>query len=383
MYSRRLIIFLATLMLVVVFAPATAQQVNITAQLTNPNIRVFMLSDFNFTGTGSSAGEVFALTITSTSQQQEDCRLAMRIRSQSKGELASGYTKPFAVDANAILRITNQNLFSQAQLFSLEDYNIEQAGDDLKNSLLATGKLPSDVYFFEFELTQLRTGYVDQDVVHIDVTNPTTLDLISPGADAGNTEPLQIFTILPFFRWESNIQDFRLIIAEKLPIVHDSSSPQEIIQDRVRFEKRLKVDPSKTVGSIDPDGSEIIPSTAYQYPATGVWPLERGKIYYWQIIGIVESSGAPVELPSEIWAFQIGGAEGQMLRPEQQQILDQLNLGLADMLQGCLGAGGNLAGFVPTGVIMIDGKPATMDELRSLFAKILSGEIEIKNASCE
>ncbi len=383
MYSRSLFISLTMLALVGACAPAFAQQVNITAQLTNPNIRVFMLSDFNFTGTGSAAGEVFALTITSTSQQQEDCRLTMRIRSQSKGELASGNTKVFAVEANAILRITNQNLFTHAQIFSLEDYNIEQAGDDLKNSLLSTGKLPSDVYFFEFELTQLRTGYLSQAVVSLDVTNPTTLDLISPGADAGNTEPPQLFTTLPFFRWESNIQVFRLIVAEKLQTIHDASSPQEIIQDRVRFDKRFRVDPSATAGSAAADGSEIIPSTAYQYPATGVWSLERGKIYYWQIIGIVESSGAPVELPSEIWAFQIGGAEGQMLRPEQQQILDQLNLLLAEMLQGCLGPGGNLSGFLPTGVIVIDGKPATIDQLQSISARILSGELEIKNASCE
>jgi len=374
---------MAVLILIGALTPALAQQVNIAAQLSNPNIKVFMLSDFNFTGTGSSSGEVFALTITSTSQQREDCRLVMRIRSQGKGELASGSIKLFAVESNAIIRITNQNLFTNAQIFSLEDYNIEQAGDDLRNSLLATGKLPSDVYFFEFELTQLRTGYVSQAVVNLDVTNPTTLDLISPGAVAGNAEPPQIFTILPFFRWESNIQEFRLIIAEKLPTVHDASSPQEIIQDRVRFDKRLKVDPTGTIGSVTTDGSEIIPSTAYQYPPTGAYPLERGKTYYWQIIGVVESSGSPVELPSEIWAFQIGGAEGQMLRPEQQLILDQLNLLLPGMMQGWLAAGGNLAGFNPTGVIVIDGKPATVEQLQALFAKILSGELEIKNASCQ
>lgn len=369
-------IFLALMLVLLMQMPTFAQQVNITAQLTNPSIRVFMLSDFNFTGAGSTSGEIFALAINNSSPQAENCKLEMFIRSQSKGELAFGGTNAFVVQPGTE-RITNQNLFTKVGQFQLENYNVEQSGDDLLRAILATGKLPSDIYFFEFVLTQLRTNHVSNAIITIDITNPSTLDLIAPGSGADNSELTQIFTTLPLFRWQSDMQVFRLIVAEKIAGVHDSSSPQEIIQDRIRLDKKLTTNPAGA------NGAEIIPATAYQYPASGTWPLEPGKTYYWQIIGIVESSGAPVELPSEIWAFQINDVQGSLLSPEQQLLLDQLNITLSEMLQGCLGPGGGLSGFTPTGVIMINHRPATIDELQAIMTKIRSGEFEVKNARCE
>ena len=108
---------------------------------------------------------------------------------------------------------------------------------------------------------------------------------------------LQVFTTLPMFRWDSNLAKFRLRIAEKLPELHKNASPEEIMNDRVRFDRTFQLNRDLSAGSAA--GLEVIASTAYQYPATGAWPLERGKTYYWQITGLGPSSGGEIEMPGK------------------------------------------------------------------------------------
>ena len=61
-------ISLALLMVLVLIANvAFAQQVNISAQLLNPGLRIFFLSDFNLTGKGTSSGDIFSIMMSNSS----------------------------------------------------------------------------------------------------------------------------------------------------------------------------------------------------------------------------------------------------------------------------------------------------------------------------
>lgn len=370
-------ISLALLMVLVLIANvAFAQQVNISAQLLNPGLRIFFLSDFNLTGKGTSSGDIFSIMMSNSSLAPVPCYLVLTIRSDAMGELASGQTQPFTLNPAQPIRLTNQNLFTEAQQFRLQDYSIEGAGNELKNRLLATGKLPSDTYYFLFDLHQLNSSHVSHAEISIRVDNPSTLTLISPGSPAGREEPMPVYTLLPLFRWDSNLDKFRLRIAEKLPDVHAGASPEEVMRDRVRFDRTFRIDRALA------NGIDVLATTAYQYPASGVWPLERGKTYYWQITGLAATSGAEVELPGEIWAFKLvdfsSSGEGA-----PSFLLSELGGLLGDQLAALLTASGPLNGFTPTGVFTINGRPYSLDQVLSLLAKIKNGEYTIVNVSCE
>ncbi|HPI72616.1 MAG TPA: hypothetical protein PK843_06925 [bacterium] len=359
---------------------AHSQQVNVSARMINPSLRAFFLSDFNFTGSGTSGASIFSVTLTNTGLMDEPCDLTLTMRSENLGELAEGRTNTFTLRGPSSVALSSQNLFSQTHVYHLEDYSIARAGDELKNRILATGKLPSDIYYFRFTLRQLRTGFTSQTEISLRVDNPNTLDILAPGSRAGSDDPAQVFTTLPLFRWDSNLDKFRLRIAEKLPELHKSASPEEIMNDRVRFDRTFQLNRDPSAGATP--GLEVIASTAYQYPAAGVWPLERGKTYYWQIIGLGPSSGGEIEMPGEIWCFTIAQPIAGM-RGANSALMNQLALLLGDQLASLMTGTGPLAGYQPTGVFSVNGHSYTLDQLLALLAALNRGEYVVTGTMCQ
>ncbi len=358
-------------------------QINISAMLVNRELRVFFLSDFNFTGRGTSAGEIFQLRITNTTLEPVTFQLRLAI-SYNDDPLAQGTTKPYTLTiSESPLVITNQNLFSQAHRFALQDYSILPEGREMRDRILTTGRLPSGTYKFQFILINPNDGSsYDDAFLEIDVANPSSLDLISPGSPADHTSADVIITTQPVFRWTSNLSKFRLRIAEKLPNVHDAASPAEIIQDRVRYEQTFTIDATHAGGTA-PDGSIILSATVFLYPAAGAWPLERGKTYYWQVIGLVPTSGAELEMPSEIWAFQISSLENITPALTLSLLMERLRAALGDRFEKLFSAGGGLSGFSPTGVCMLNGRWLTAEEVQNILNKLNSGEYELVEMKVE
>jgi len=355
-----------------------AQSVSMTATPYTSDVQTFMLSDFNFSGRGTSASELFILTITNQSSTPQQCELILHIYSQNEGTLADGHTNPFTLEPNGFLTITNQNLFSAAQQFSLQDYNINQAGTELKSTLLATGRLPSDTYIFHFELLQAGGASLTETEIRFVLTNPRTLDLVAPGTVANSPEEGLIYTPYPLFRWESDINTVKLVIAEQLPDTKDDFSPEEIMQQRIIFEEIFTVQSS--MGTTTPVSGTIIPSTLFQYPVGGARSLEEGKTYYWQLIGYVKSSGAPLEIPSEIWKFKIAGSgSNQTLTPLQQQILNLVRELDASLLK----PGGELNGFIPTELVTKNGVLLNESDIINELVKMVDGDLEVLDKSVE
>lgn len=366
---------MACVMALLVPVKIQAQQVSINARMLTPDIKVFMLNDLNLTGKGSSTLDIFEVTIGEVNllTTATPFTIFLRIWAQNLGELASGVTDPFVLNPGERIRITNRNLFSTAERFSLSDYSIEDQVTDLVNRILATGKLPSDNYFFEFTLENTRNGQRRSAQISFAITNPTRLDLVAPGSDADRDRVDEISTTWPIFRWESDMDHFRLIIAEKMPGVHDGASAEQIIQDRIRFDQVLSLTPRA--------GAASITGTFFQYPFAGAWPLEAGKTYFWQIKGLVQSGGAVLELPSEIWAFKINSLHsaagpGAALSNYLLSLLEGLPGDLREILEA-------IAGYSLTGTFIINGKSITQEELIQLLLKIQAGEYSITNLSIE
>lgn len=131
---------------------------------------------------------------------------------------------------------------------------------------------------------------------------------------------------------------------------------------------------------------EIKDRTYCQYPVLepGVWPLEAGKTYYWQVTAKLPSSSGYISLPSEIWGFTIADQSSIISNLEQMRTISNLRTILGDEIVDALfGGKGELDGFTITGVVLLNGKRISLDDLTSLIEKVLSGEIKVKSFSIE
>ena len=194
-------------------ASASLAQVVIQAQVKQRDLRIFFLSDFNFTGKGRATNEVFGVTIINGAVTQR-YTLQLSIR-KNEVMLAEGMTNPFQMTAGQVISITNVNLFSQAQQFSLDEYQTHPDGEALMKQVMATGKLPTGVYRFTFDIYTDPTETVPESAtfIEIDVSNPSSLDLIGPGSPADRAIPAISPTLFPLFRWTSNMERFKLTVA--------------------------------------------------------------------------------------------------------------------------------------------------------------------------
>ena len=170
---------------------------------------------------------------------------------------------------------------------------------------------------------------------------------------------------------------FRLVVAEKLPGVHDQAGPDEIIQDRVIFERELIVDPY--LSKSEP-GVETIASPSYPYPASGAWSLEAGKTYYWQLIGLVGGASQEIELPSEIWTFHVTGINESS---EYQQLLQLLSTLPQDDISALFAHNGLLEGYDPSGSFFVNGQPISLDAVIQILLKVQSGDYQFVGTICE
>lgn len=344
-------------------------QITIESGLVNNDISVFFINDFDFTQSGNSP-LLFWVEITNAypDSQLVSLKLSISYNSLASGEieeLASGETEPFNLPPSPPpLRIDNQNMFSQASKYKLKDYNINKdAADELLNAILASGKLPSGTYEFHLEIINANTGNVNNDdTIELEISNPTTLDLISPGELASSSEPPEIYTTLPLFQWESDASQFRFTVCEKLST---NNSPEDVMDNEPRIEK-------------------IIETTTFQYPSTGAFTLEEGKTYFWQVVAITQSSSGPIEMESEIWGFKIANFSSGATSAYHMQIVNILKSILGDdVVDNLFTENGELANFTSTGVILKNGVSISMEELNALIQEMLTGKVKIKGYTVE
>ena len=135
-------------------------------------------------------------------------------------------------------------------------------------------------------------------------------------------------------------------------------------------------------------GDLLTANNTFQYPFSDAKPLEEGKTYVWQIKKVYPTTSGSEVIESDIFAFSIPamGSEGESGTRSSAatntylQILEQIID--ADTYNAMFS--GELEGFLPTGVVTLnDTQQLTQDQLQSLAAQILSGQISIKSISIE
>ena len=293
------------------------------------------------------------------SQQSVVLELIVRQEQPSSRLLFEGSTDPFEV-RGSVRRITNRDLASRNSDVSIRNYDIASAGEDLSETTARTGRLPSGTYVFQTRVTMPGGLLLDEDEVRVDLVNPTRLELLTPGGPFGD-QPEVVNASAPRFQWSTDegliggSQQYRIRVVP----VDAAASPEEAMQGFASWDA-------------------VTSATTAIYPGSvSAIPLVPGSTYAWQVTREVLTSGGTQSLASPIYWFKMadgtgagsasGGAAADIGRETQ----------LFQLLQR-LGLGGDLVGFRPTGQMLVDGSPVSIENLEPLLRAILSGDVAVR-----
>ena len=308
------------------------------------NAQILRVSDFNITGSGS-VSRLFDLRLTNIPRPME---VILRFQLASDrfpaAPIVTAVSRRIAITP-PIYTVTYDELKRRSEV----DYN-DAAVQEITDAILQTGKLPGGAYTFTVSVADAQQPGVQQDTRQetLTISNPTTLDLISPGAPVGNGECVAQFGLLPQFKWNSNAERFLLTVCEVLP---GNSGPEEVLQNEPRLQRLVQ------------RGVDFAGSPSFIYPPAGL-PLQFGKTYYWQIQAIINAPSGETRLPGEIWCFQISSINNPGSNMLLQQLLNLLGSG---DLTALFDEGGPLRGFSPTGVVSMNGRRMELIELLNLL----------------
>ncbi|GBD92580.1 hypothetical protein BMS3Abin05_00152 [bacterium BMS3Abin05] len=335
-----------------------AQGPTVEAGFYNQNIEMFFLNNLDLSNPGNSP-LLFWVRIQNDSKERRVI-LSLRVMNRTYGVLAEGFSKPFVLKPDTLIELNNRMLAQGGSPFELENYSLNEENlRKLQDAILATGLLPSDHYSFVLQVQDVKDPAIQNEKdISLDITNPTVIELFSPGAPVGSSELPVLYTQQPQFVWNSNAKSFVIAICEKL---QSNASPEEVMQNVPRYK-----------GSVE--------GTSFLYPASGAYPLEEGKIYYWQITNTIETSNGPQTLESEIWGFKIAQSQS----PEDQFLQNQLLVLFNSIyFEHFFRSGGPLAGFHPTGVFVLNGRIVSMEDVQMFLQKLQAGQVKIIRVEIE
>lgn len=378
-----------SLLVVLVWAGTASSQLIVESNLLNRSLEVFFLSGLD-QNAGARQPLIFEVVITGTLTQPDPqshrVQLTLEILKDGTTPLFRGRTGTFNVGLTDLpmLRITNRQLFSTGSPYRIVDGQVADAGADLIQDVLSTGKLPSGTYTFDVTLRDLTAENVEISNTEFDlfISNPGKLDLTFPGHPAGGrrSDCPEIFANIPQFRWQGDMKFYLVQIAEARP----GEDPESSLNQSPRF-RRLFALQDGTTPRITPAELGInvpierVPTTSFQYPSSGeVLRFRPGKTYLWRVIGIINSSSGPLRVESEIFCFRIAKLDQMGAGDEQLKLILRNLLGPSDFRK-LFGEGGEFDGYQPVR-ISLDGREVTPAEL---FMKLHKSNARLESYSVE
>jgi len=236
------------------------------------------------------------------------------------------------INANMIGVFTNLNF---STTFDPPDNKFE-------DEFYGSGKARRGIYFLQIILRV--SGYPDSETtVRLKITNPSNVQLSTPGSRAGAGSPPET-NDFPVFTFFSDANEFVLKIYEKL--THHQSVEDVINSGNPICEEPLNV------SILD-----------YSIATTGQ-PLQIGKTYYWYVDVLVPTTAGTETFRSEVFQYKVTQGTGstgegtavtsilEMLRPIVGNQVDNYSKSLTDFeLKN----------------IRLNGKPITIYELHQII----------------
>ena len=245
---------------------------------------------------------------------------------------------------------------------------------EIQNAVFQTGALPDGQYIFDLKIDS--DGEITSASKSILIENPTTIELISPGAELQYHE--EVATKYPIFQWNSMGCDrYGIRICEYDPTLHISA------EDALDDESIL---PFPDNGGYYEAGAAV----SFQFPLTSARDLEVGKTYVWRVQKICTTSSirGSEEIESNIFSFTVrdvaAGSEGGASPEQYDPILNALKELIGEgLFEEYFSHSGALNGYAPTGTIISNGEKINYPQLLKIVSEANRYEIEVKNVYIE
>ncbi len=379
-----------TIISILALAVSTSfSQVDLDVQIT-PYVKYYITSiDPN---TGQSTVPLFSGTLSREPGTPDSVSIVIESRLTIYSETLELYnedvvsikTDPFWLRGAVIINNTDLNLdtreiydvFGNRVELSVSSENVETIdfvdAEALASIVVQTGRLPNGIYKVSVAVWDENESYViDDEEVIVNISDPSYLQLMSPGGILADTTLNEIFTTFPVLQWESdpcNIPggcEYFIRVAEFEPEIHSS------VDEAIESTTRLPLDQAEGWAYA---GNGV---TSFQYPTTGVGSLEMGKIYVWQVKKTLETTSGPEEGQSNIFAFKIKDlsiteeetTEGGGTTENTQLILTVQSLVGNDVYNSFFDSGNPFENYSLTGVITQNGITIDLSDLQNLISQ--------------
>lgn len=238
--------------------------------------------------------------------------------------------------------------------------------DAMINQVMQSGRLPDGEY--RFDLSVSVTGGTGASISEsIFVSNPVSLELISPGGSLADIDNNVVRASNPTFYWQSDPCDlckFQIRVAQFKPDEH--SSVEDAIEDQTVLPLR-QADEFYSLASNSP---------SFQYPFSDATDLLPGALYAWQIKKIIPTTAGDRDILSPIYAFKMEGACPEpMIAALSIPVLGFLLATLGeDQYLALFKIGGDLYDYcIPDG-ITLNGASAEISDLTDISASLVTND---------
>jgi hypothetical protein len=255
---------------------------------------MFQVSFYNFTGT-------------------EEGTLVFEIRRGAQGGQVLG-----RAESNPFVMPEGDHFFNNMQLnegvrigdteVRFDTRTIDWPDDDFQNEVLGSNKLPRDQYIFRISFAGITGEQA------IDVFNPTYIVPVTPGYPANRDASEIIFTDMPTFIFDSDLNDpialmenpFKIQVYQKLD---QHASLDEITTGQPHLEAVINTaaNPTMTVNYTEFPEAE---------------PLKPGT-YVWRVQMTTQTSGGQETTPSPLYSFTVRDLNNQGV-PEDEAATEDI-----------------------------------------------------------
>ena len=248
--------------------------------------------------------------------------------------------------------------------------------DAILQSVLAGGKIADGEYTFEIEIRSGTSGQtLASDSKTIIVQSPVSINLEYPGGTLSDTLDNVLYSTFPIFQWYSQSCAG---CETYIRVTEFNSEAHSSLEEAMDDQRVLPFDQSEEWYLIDNVNS-------FQYPFSGAYPLEEGKVYGWQIMITLPTTIGQEEMASAINAFKIGSAgtveNTDMFTNPFLMVLQEV-LG-DDQFNAFFGSGNVLQGYNPTGQFEMNGITVDEASVGYILSQIENNTYQIQSVSVE
>lgn len=301
-------------------------------------------------------------------------------------------TQPLILSApihlsNMDLNLTTDQIFDDQgnpvalHLDITEQLDMEQA-EQMFSAIVQTGQLPDGVYTFRVVATSENgEQIVKEDVLNI--SNPASLQLVSPGGILSDTTINEVYTSYPVLQWESDPCNYIDPMTGEsgceyfIRVAEFKSQEHSSMDQAIESVTRLPLDQSL---GFEPIGFGV---TTFQYPTDG-GDLEAGKVYVWQVRKDLTTTSGTEQLLSDIMSFKVKDFTSSESDDTGEDDTTPAGIVLRsligdDLADRIFGAGGQAAGMSANGNITLNGETIDVSVAQALLSMGIPTEDEDGN----